>query len=84
VTFDKDKTDVTDIKNPRLIYLKGSLFLLTGIASAALLFAVCTVVPGCCADGAVCVWSFCRFTTFAFYRHPSTTLMTGFVFPEAA
>ena len=55
-----------DIKDPRLLKLKGMLFLAIGLATAALLFfdspSLRTVVLL-----AVCVWAFCRFYYFAFY-----------------
>ena len=55
-----------DLVNPRLIKLKGILFLLIGILSALLLVLEeptlkVTVLL------AVCVWCFCRFYYFAFY-----------------
>jgi len=57
---------MADLQNPRLIYLKGALFLLCGILSAAILLAqsphwqtmVLLVLT---------VWSFSRFYYFAFY-----------------
>lgn len=57
---------LSDITNPRLIYLKGFLFLLTGlIASAGLLleYPQWRVAALLC----VAVWSFARFYYFAFY-----------------
>ena len=57
---------MADLQNPRLIYLKGALFLLCGTLSAAILLAqsphwqtmVLLVLT---------VWSFSRFYYFAFY-----------------
>ena len=55
-----------DLTNPRIIKLKGFLFLFCGLLAAGLLlfdrpnlrtFALL----------AICVWSFCRFYYFAFY-----------------
>lgn len=55
-----------DLTNPKLIWLKGILFLALGIASAALLFA--EVPTGRVALLlALAVWSFCRAYYFAFY-----------------
>lgn len=57
---------MADLKNPRWIYAKGFLLLLTGIlASALLIFEHPTwPVVGLLA---VAVWSFARFYYFAFY-----------------
>lgn len=55
-----------DLKSTRLIYLKGGLFVLLGVASAVLLVAdapswrVVLLLT-------LCVWSFCRAYYFAFY-----------------
>ena len=57
---------MADIKNPRLLYLKGALMLATGLlASAALLlehptFKTCVLLS-------VAIWGFCRAYYFAFY-----------------
>jgi hypothetical protein len=57
---------MTDLKNPKLIYLKGWLFLVGGIVAAGLLlaeaprFKVLLLL-------AICVWCCCRFYYFAFY-----------------
>src|SRR5690348_15878081 len=57
---------MTDITNPRLIKLKGILFLLVGLLASALLVleqpALKVVVLL-----AIVVWCFCRFYYFAFY-----------------
>ena len=57
---------MTDLTNPRLIKLKGFLFLFVGLLAAALL-----LVEHPHARTAfllvVVVWSFCRFYYFAFY-----------------
>lgn len=57
---------MTDLKNHRLIYLKGFLFLLLGILSAGTLL---VQFPQWSTAMLVCltVWSFCRFYYFAFY-----------------
>jgi hypothetical protein len=55
-----------DITSPAWIKFKGILFLLVGLASAALLIAehcdLRTVIFLC-----VAIWCFCRFYYFAFY-----------------
>ena len=55
-----------DLTNPRLIYLKGGLFLLCGTLACVGLFVECphlkTVVLS-----ALAIWCFCRFYYFAFY-----------------
>ena len=57
---------MADLKDPRLIYAKGLLFLLTGTLASVLLISehpswqvVCLL--------AIAVWSFARFYYFAFY-----------------
>lgn len=57
---------MADLKNPRLIYAKGFLFLLTGVIAAALLLAehfewrtALLLVTS--------IWCFARFYYFAFY-----------------
>lgn len=55
-----------DIKNPKLIYFKGFLFLLTGAFAAGILL----LEHFSWQDAfllAVAVWSFARFYYFAFY-----------------
>ena len=57
---------MTDLTNPRLIKLKGLLFLLLGaLASALLLLESPTVRVAILL--VIAVWSFCRFYYFAFY-----------------
>ena len=57
---------MTDITDPRLIKLKGVLFLLVGLVAAALLvIETPTLKVGLLL--AICVWCFCRFYYFAFY-----------------
>lgn len=55
-----------DLTNPTWIKIKGALFLLLGLFSAALLYAESPALR----TGlllAIMVWSFCRFYYFAFY-----------------
>jgi len=57
---------VTDIKNPKLLWTKGVLFLLIGIASSALLLLETpSLKVGLLL--ALTVWAFCRAYYFAFY-----------------
>jgi hypothetical protein len=57
---------MTDLTNPRLIKIKGFLFLLLGVFAAGLILVehpewhVAFLL-------AVAIWSFCRFYYFAFY-----------------
>ena len=57
---------MSDLTNPRLIKLKGILFLLMGILSSALLLAHAPSLKVVFLL-AVAIWSFCRFYYFAFY-----------------
>lgn len=57
---------MADLKNPRLIYLKGFLFLLLGLLAGGLLLAGDPTLRAALLLG-VCVWSFCRAYYFAFY-----------------
>jgi len=57
---------MTDLKAPRLIYLKGLLFLLGAIMSAGILLAFHPSLK-IAALLAICVWCSCRFYYFAFY-----------------
>ena len=57
---------MADLKSPRVIYLKGGLFLLIGVAAGVLL----VLRQPQWQTGAllaVCVWASCRFYYFAFY-----------------
>ena len=55
-----------DIKNPKLMWLKGIIFLLIGVASSALLLCESpTLRVGILL--AVTIWAFCRAYYFAFY-----------------
>ncbi len=57
---------MTDIRNPRLLYLKGFLFLLLGCgASAVLIIETASVKVAVLL--AVAVWGFARAYYFAFY-----------------
>jgi hypothetical protein len=57
---------VADITNPKLIYAKGVLFLVTGVLASALLLLECPTVKAALLL-AVAVWCFARFYYFAFY-----------------
>ena len=57
---------MADIRSPRLIYLKGCLFLGTGILAATLLVCLTRSVPVALLLG-IAIWSFSRFYYFAFY-----------------
>jgi hypothetical protein len=55
-----------DIKNPKLIYLKGFLFLFAGLlASTAILLEYPTLQHAFLLG--IAIWSFARFYYFAFY-----------------
>jgi hypothetical protein len=57
---------VADLKNPKWIYLKGILFLLSGILASVLLVAEApTLKIGLLL--CLAIWCFCRFYYFAFY-----------------
>jgi hypothetical protein len=55
-----------DLTNPRVIKLKGLLFLLLGLLSSVLLLAPAFTIQNA-ALLAIAIWSFCRFYYFAFY-----------------
>jgi hypothetical protein len=57
---------MSDLTNPKIIKLKGLLFLVMG-ALASLLLIVETPTLRQAALLAIAVWSFCRFYYFAFY-----------------
>ena len=57
---------MSDLTNPRLIKLKGILFLLTGILSSALLLIYAPSLTVALLLG-IAIWSFSRFYYFAFY-----------------
>lgn len=57
---------MADLKSPRLIWLKGVIFLLTGITAAVLLLLFAPDLRVALLL-AVAVWSFCRCYYFAFY-----------------
>jgi hypothetical protein len=57
---------VADIKNPKLIWAKGGLFLLLALLSAALILAESPRLEVWVLL-AVSIWSFCRFYYFVFY-----------------
>ncbi len=55
-----------DIKNPRILKLKGLLFLFLGILSAGILYLHAPDWKVLVLLG-ICVWAFARFYYFAFY-----------------
>jgi hypothetical protein len=55
-----------DIKDPRLLYLKGFLFLFSGVFASALLLLEVPTLRGALLLS-IAVWSFARFYYFAFY-----------------
>lgn len=55
-----------DIKDPRLLYFKGALFLATGVLAAGLLLAESPSFRTAALLG-LAIWSFCRAYYFAFY-----------------
>ncbi len=57
---------MSDLKNPRIIILKGFLFLGLGIFAAGLLLLYAPSLT-VAALLALAVWAFCRFYYFAFY-----------------
>jgi hypothetical protein len=57
---------MTDLKSPALIYVKGWLFLLTGLVAAGMLLAEAPTLK-VAALLAIAIWCFCRFYYFAFY-----------------
>jgi hypothetical protein len=57
---------MTDLSNPKLIKLKGILFLIIGLLSSALLL-LNAPTPKVAVLLIITIWSFCRFYYFAFY-----------------
>ncbi len=57
---------MADLKNPKVIWAKGVLFLVLGMISAGLLIAE-TLSLRIVALLAITVWAFCRAYYFAFY-----------------
>ncbi len=55
-----------DISNPRLLKIKGLLFLFLGLFASGLLIAALPD-PRLALLLAIAIWSFCRFYYFAFY-----------------
>jgi hypothetical protein len=55
-----------DLKSPKLIYLKGVLFLLIGLLAAAGLLLESPSFRTACFI-VLLIWGFCRFYYFAFY-----------------
>jgi hypothetical protein len=56
----------TDLRDPRLMYLKAALFLVIGFCSSALLLAEVLSVRNVLLLG-LAIWSFCRAYYFLFY-----------------
>jgi hypothetical protein len=57
---------MSDLKDPRAIYAKGFLFLITGFVASALLMIELPSLKNL-ALLIIAIWSFCRFYYFAFY-----------------
>jgi hypothetical protein len=57
---------MSDIKDPRLLYLKGTLFLFAGCVAAGLIVAEQPTLRVALLL-AVAIWAFCRAYYFAFY-----------------
>ncbi|MFN6138007.1 MAG: hypothetical protein ACK480_05820 [Planctomycetota bacterium] len=57
---------MTDIQNPKILYFKGALMLLTGSLAAILVIAQAPSLTMALLL-AICVWGFCRAYYFAFY-----------------
>ena len=55
-----------DLKNPKLIYLKGFLFLVAGILSVTSILIANPTVQTALLLG-IAIWSFCRLYYFMFY-----------------
>ena len=58
--------DLGDIKSPRLLWLKGALFMVLGILAGGLLVAETPTLRAATLL-ALAIWSFCRAYYFAFY-----------------
>ena len=57
---------MADLRDPRLIYLKGGLFVVTGLIAGGLLLAEQPTLRSAVLL-AITVWCFCRAYYFAFY-----------------
>jgi hypothetical protein len=55
-----------DLRSPKVIWLKGGLFLVLGVSSAALLWMDAPTVRTALLLG-ITIWAFCRAYYFAFY-----------------
>jgi len=64
--FRLDNFPVADLKSPRVIYLKGFLFLLLGLIASGLLLSL-TRSWSVLLLLLIAIWGFCRFYYFAFY-----------------
>jgi hypothetical protein len=63
---ERDSIRMQDIKSPRVLWLKATLFLFIGLASAGLLFLE-TPTLRVAFLLALAIWGFCRAYYFAFY-----------------
>ncbi|WP_442510947.1 hypothetical protein SH528x_002598 [Novipirellula sp. SH528] len=57
---------MADLKNPRVIWAKGILFLFLGVLASAMLIAHAPTAPVVILLG-ITIWAFCRAYYFAFY-----------------
>lgn len=57
---------MSDLRDPRLLYLKGALMLVVGLLAGGLVVAQLPSWPAVCLL-AVAIWGFCRAYYFAFY-----------------
>ncbi|TWU24084.1 hypothetical protein Pla52o_20070 [Novipirellula galeiformis] len=57
---------MADLKNPKVIWAKGILFLLVGVLASAMLIAQAASLQVAVLLG-ISIWAFCRFYYFAFY-----------------
>jgi hypothetical protein len=55
-----------DIESPWLIHLKGALFLVLGLAAAAMLLVLSPTIRTATLLG-ITIWAFCRFYYYLFY-----------------
>jgi hypothetical protein len=63
---DRASNIMGDLKDPRLIYLKGFLFLVAGLAAAGVILVESPTIRTAFLLG-VAIWSFCRLYYFMFY-----------------
>jgi hypothetical protein len=65
-TAAREATMMGDLKDPRLIYLKGFLFLVAGVLSASAILIESPTLRTALLLG-IAIWSFCRLYYFMFY-----------------